>query len=143
MDEQISIRSAKTSDCSQIVTFLKDEGTFKLAWASEKNLISIIKQDSNLIQIAIEDEKIVGFIILTPHGVNQYFFYRFIIKNSLRGKGVGSKLLLASENVVRKLGGNKIALYVEEGDKKVKGFYEKRGYIDDGNIYKSYYKELK
>ncbi len=141
--ENVIFRSAAAKDCPKIVTFLKEEGTFKPVWASEENLVSIIQQDKDLIQIAVLDDQIVGLIVLTPQGLSQTFFYRFIVKNSLRGEGIGSELLRTAEEVVRQRGGKKIALYVEANDQKVKEFYEKRGYVDDGNgPYYSCYKEL-
>jgi ribosomal protein S18 acetylase RimI-like enzyme len=126
-----------------MVEFLKQEGTYKPVWAAEENLVSILKQDQDLIQIAEQDGQLVGMIVLTPQGKNQTFFYRFIVKKDLRGGGIGSRLIQVAEETVKKKDGKKIALYVELRDQKVQEFYKKRGYVDDGNgPYLSFYKEL-
>ncbi len=51
-----------------------------------------------------------------------------------KNKGIGSNLLRAIEDCVRKNGGKKMFVFTNEGDERVINFYKKNNYKDAGHI---------
>jgi GNAT superfamily N-acetyltransferase len=54
--------------------------------------------------------------------------YHLAVTGSCRGRGIGSKLLSAAEDALRRVGARQINLMVYEGNHHAEGLYLRRGY---------------
>ncbi len=81
---------------------------------------------------AEEDGQTVGYTSYGPIACTRTSFdlYWICVAGSFRGKGLGKRLLDASENAIRDLGGNRV--YIETSMRQLyeptRGFYLARGY---------------
>ena len=71
--------------------------------------------------VAIQDEKLVGFVDHTLEGK----FWGLYVHKDFQGKGVGTKLLTKAENSLREMGIKKVAVLASISAKQ---FYSNKGY---------------
>lgn len=108
---------------------------FTLDADSAETLYSTLQQDENYyIAVAREGDTILGTATgVCCHGLGGNFLVieDFIVEESLRGKGIGTKLMAALDDFARSR--NCIyAILVSSGFRKnAHKFYEKAGFIDD------------
>ncbi len=88
------------------------------------NLPKFFRQEFTL--IAKEKEEVIGYItVIIDSGVAQ--IEPLMVKVELKGKGIGTRLLVTAEEKAKALGVHK--MWLETGaDWKAKEFYEKNGY---------------
>ncbi len=63
---------------------------------------------------------------------NMWHIGRICVSKSMRGTGIGRKLLEITENEIKKLGGKKSYISAQT---QAKGFYESLGYVSYGDTY--------
>lgn len=62
---------------------------------------------------------------------NKYLIGRIAVIKEKRGENIGALLIEAAEKEIKKSGGRQLKIHAQY---RVKGFYEKQGYIASGNI---------
>ncbi len=91
--------------------------------------------------VAVEDDKIIGTILIYPKGKNSPEIYnrsdievfgKFAVEPEFQCKGVGSMLMDFVEKYVKDKGINEIALDTAEEAQHLIDYYEKRGYKQIG-----------
>jgi len=79
-----------------------------------------------------EEKKVIGFTCFgpIPCTASSYDLFWIAVHNECRGMGVGKKLLVATEEAIKKMGGKRI--YIETSSRALyeptRKFYEKQGY---------------
>lgn len=77
--------------------------------------------------------------LATPDDTVVLYFTRFAVKQSMRGNGIGSLLLLASEDIAKSEGIPAIFLYTALSNETVSSFYLNRGFeIDSIDLTRKY-----
>ena len=61
-----------------------------------------------------------------------YMLGRLAVLKQWRGKGIGTKMIEAAEDIIRRDGGRSVLLSSQE---QVVEFYKKQGYIREGEIF--------
>jgi predicted GNAT family N-acyltransferase len=87
------------------------------------------KEKDNLLMVACEDDKMLGCCMLVQEGANTVRLRQMAVLNDLQGKGIGRALMQFSENLARDRGFKTIIMHARKGSV---GFYEKMGYIRNG-----------
>lgn len=83
--------------------------------------------------VMYDDEKPVGtFRIFNEDGGKSYHIGRIAVLKEYRGSGVGLALMEAAKEKISELGGEEIVL---SSQMQAKGFYEKAGYVAQGEVY--------
>jgi ribosomal protein S18 acetylase RimI-like enzyme len=137
------IRPYKTSDYLQVKEMLEKQEMFDLIWDAEENFAFMIKNDPEAIFVAEVDGKIVGSILMSPHGSEAVFFYRFVVKEEFRDKGIGSSLFEHAEQVAKKKGYKEIVFYVNSANERLQNYYKKKGYQKTDRTYVCMFKSFK
>jgi len=91
--------------------------------------------------VALADNECVGFFYIIPEGAFHSFPYLHLIaiKESYRGRGIGSALLLHAEKIAFQMS-DKMFLVVADFNPDGKRFYESNGFRQVGvipNLYRS------
>lgn len=136
----MNIRPYQDSDYEEIKDILQSGGHFDEVWDSRVHYSNKIQKDPMSILVAVEENEIIGcqLIIRDPWTC---FLFRLAVKASHRNKGIGSLLMKAAEDLLKKDGVEEVAIFVNEDDSHLQGYYEKRGYLRGGN-YRCLYKKL-
>ncbi len=79
--------------------------------------------------VATENGQIVGVVMLRPDGPGRVKLRQMAVADGMRGRRIGEQLVAAFEDFVRDTGARHIGLAAR---KVAIGFYEKLGYIADG-----------
>lgn len=87
------------------------------------------KEKDHLLIAAYEDEQILGCCMLVEEG-KTVRLRQMAVLNDLQGKGIGRALMDFAENLSRDRGYKKITMHAR---KDALGFYQKLGYIVEGN----------
>ncbi|MDO4473990.1 MAG: ribosomal protein S18-alanine N-acetyltransferase [Eubacteriales bacterium] len=129
-----SIRKMRREDVAEVAELEKK--IFPDAW-SENAILETWKQRQTMLLIALEDRKIIGYLIL-------YFVLedgeiaRIAVADEYRRKGVAGKMLRELALLCRENGVNRLMLDVRESNEPAKAFYVRQGFEVDG-IRKDYY----
>ena len=129
-----SIRKMRREDVVEVAEL--ERKIFPDAW-SENALLETWKQRQTMLLIALEDRKIIGYLIL-------YFVLedgeiaRIAVADEYRRKGVAGKMLRELALLCRENGVNRLMLDVRESNEPAKAFYVRQGFEVDG-IRKDYY----
>lgn len=129
-----SIRKMRREDVAEVAELEKK--IFPDAW-SENAILETWKQRQTMLLIALEDRKIIGYLIL-------YFVLedgeiaRIAVADEYRRKGVAGKMLRELALLCRENGVNRLMLDVRESNEPAKAFYARQGFEVDG-IRKDYY----
>lgn len=144
----MKIRKGKISDLKELLKFLnetpelqssKGEKTYTRAWVKD----SLTDKDRNLVLIAEENNKIIGFLIAELWKKKKSsFFADIFVKPEYRKQGIATKLKDKYEKICKKLGLKTIVGLVLVTNKKMYKLMEKRGY-KRGNKFYFYEKRLK
>lgn len=111
-------------------------------WLSFKEIEKQISDKRGIcLKATDENEKILG-ITYAEHdrpvngreGLEKWVVILAAVLKSESGKKIGSQLLSSLEETIRSLGGIKIFIFTNEGDKQVINFYRKNGYKDAGRV---------
>ena len=96
------------------------------------------EQDKSALHILIfqDENPIATGRIFSDDGGKIYHIGRVAVTKQFRGTGIGSDLITAMEDKIRTMGGCKSVLSAQV---RAKNFYEKLGYISQGEEYKEEY----
>lgn len=137
----MDIRSYCDADYDAVKKILQSGGHFDDVWDSREHWKRKIEKDPNSILVAVEGDEVIGCQLIIRDDWT-CFFFRLAVKESHRSKGVGTALMVAAEEQLKKAGVDEVAIFVDEDDPGLQGYYEKRGYLRGGN-YRCLYKKLR
>ncbi len=104
-----------------------DEWTIE---AAAKRLTQFVNCEDSYGLTAYEDNVLLGMILGSEEQFytgNMFNIKEFCVKNDMRSKGIGTKILAEFENRLKSKGIVSIVLFTSRND-GTKGFYENRGY---------------
>ncbi|OGH23452.1 MAG: hypothetical protein A2629_00195 [Candidatus Levybacteria bacterium RIFCSPHIGHO2_01_FULL_41_15] len=140
---QFQIRPYVESDYPFIKSILQEADMFDSLWDSKENFNSIIKKNPKSILVAVVDNKVIGNIIISPHGSEVSLLFRLAVRKDHRNKGVGTKLLEYAEDSACKSKAKEIGFFVDSKKKELQKYYFKRGYQTRKKPYIFMWKKLK
>lgn len=139
--QDITIRNAVKEDLLQCEKLGQIE-EFKLAsggWLDAKFLENYISPDYFL--VAENNNQIIGYLIGEPLKGNGVMLCFLVVKENMRKKGIGKKLLKEFEKRCRENGAEWILLYAPTFNEGTVMFYKKRGY-NQGKSFFEFNKKL-
>ena len=123
-------------------SFLETPDSSLEEWFSFEQMQKYIDEGRGMCIKAVSDDgEIVGMIyaqqenpINGKEGLDKWIIVIASVKAGVTGSGIGSGLLKAMEEFVRKQGASKMFVYTNRDDEQVVHFYQKNGYEDAGWI---------
>lgn len=105
----------------KVSSFLKKE------WDKENKRRKIVWKEEELTICALEKNEVIGCSKFKING-GVCYISEVIIKQDVRGNGVGRKLLIATENIAKQKGCHKMQLYTSRLNGNALEFYLKNKY---------------
>ena len=108
--------------------------------ASYDGLLDFVFRQSHVLLIAEQHEKRLGFILMLdtmPDEVTrmpQAFIAYMAVEPSVRGRGIGSRLLAAAEDEARRRGLPYMGLMVTEDNAAARALYERAGFLTERRL---------
>lgn len=149
----MEIRKAKISDAQKIKELYRELREYELSLLegdikeisenmefekTEANISKIIKSRNSIIFVAENDNKPVGFITgRLLKGIKYYQgTFDIYIRNSFRGKNIGTELMHRLFAWFKKKGCKSSSVEVYSANEKAKAFYKKQGFKPAMETYK-------
>lgn len=127
----LMIREARSTDIDAL-TRLEAE-CFASDRLSRRSLASLAKSPSACVLVASSAEGTVGYaVILMRRGSQTARLYSIAVSSEATGRGVGSRLLSAAEDMARRRGASRLHLEVRADNSRAIGLYERSGYRSAG-----------
>ncbi len=98
---------------------------------TEKGLTETIQKSDTTILKYIENQKIIGCVMLVDKG-DKLYLGMLTVSPELQGGGVGKKMLYEAENVAREKGLPKIGMTAISVRTELVDWYKRHGYVDTG-----------
>ncbi len=127
MEKKIQIRRARKKDREEIVKIESNSGYHKTKFDMTDLINDLFEDKKNLVFVAIEDKKIVGYRSFYHEGKIAGEGYLGVSKN-YQGKGIGKKLLEKSIIEAKNLGCNVMKLEVRKNNLIAINLYKKHGF---------------
>src|SRR3989344_5094290 len=128
----VEIRRYQKPDFPEVKDILEKGGLYWEIPDNEKSLERKIQNDPDSILIATLDNKVVGTLFIIPDFMP--FIFRLVVHPDFRNKGIGTELMCAGEDLLKRRGCNHVNILVASEDKKLQVFYERQGY-EKGHTY--------
>ena len=119
------IRNYRSRDYATVKKLLKLCGLFDKSYDKPKKFAN--KTPKGSIIVAEDKNMIVGFVLFTWDGWDSSI-YRLAVHPSYRNKGLGNKLLEATENRLKNFGADVVQLGFRMNNKEMGKFFRKQGY---------------
>ena len=144
MEPEIEIHIPSVFDGQDIVNvaestplFTAEEvGTVREIW--QEFIQQDDEEDPYLFLAAYYDGRVIGFTCFGHRSLTQstYLLYWIAVDNSLQNMGIGRKLLTATEDTVKRMGGTQIVIETsdEPSYEPTRKFYSRLGYMVAGAI---------
>ena len=85
--------------------------------------------DDRLIYVALDDDKVIGFIsVINKKDMNSIYLDDYCVHESYRGQGIGSKLMQMSFDFAKSQGYDQVITHVQGANKESVEFYWKKGF---------------
>ncbi len=100
---------------------------------------TILHSDTSV--VAVEDGKVVGYCIAALEKKGNTLRGHILsvaVRPEYRGKGIGKRMLMEVENILKKKGAEYVYLEVEENNVAARRLYESLGYKEAGKIERYY-----
>lgn len=94
---------------------------------SQEGIKRFLKRNPNTCFVAEDEDQIVG-VIMTGHDGRRGYIYHTAVAPLCRGQGIGSQLVDASLEALRKEGITKVALVAFKRNESGNAFWEKQGF---------------
>lgn len=125
----------------ELFSYCKKESTAKMpdeSFSIEKinSLISYLNEGRAYFFAELSDDAIDGFLWacrLVRDGEERMHILYFAVSDQVQNRGIGSALLTAVECEAKRLGLSACELNVHTHNERAMRFYERRGYLPDGN----------
>lgn len=127
------------TDFESVKRNLQADNIFDEEWDSKERLEKLTSERPKSILIAEEDRKVIGSIFQTDRLYP--YFWRLVVREDYRGKGIGERLLNAVEQQLKEEGHKEIGIFVDETHEEVKNWYIKRGFELTG-LYRAMWKPI-
>lgn len=131
----LCLRKGSQADMDECVEALIHSELGRKYFTEKKSAIAALEEGlaSGNLYVAVNRGEFAGFLHYLPKGAFHSFPYLhlLVVKEAFRGKGVGSFMLSAWENLVD---ANKLFLCVADFNPEAKRFYEAHGYRQAGEI---------
>lgn len=131
----IVIEKMGHSDLKHVVNLHRTLVPFEVSEAHAEKVYEQIKNDENYaILIAKEEAEILGTITVIcckALATNFLVMEDFVVKDGLRGKGIGGKLMAAADDFAREQGCTYGILVSSGHRKEAHRFYENHGFVED------------
>lgn len=119
----------KISDYSQVIVLWSETESMLLRDAdSEENIGKYLKRNPNLSFVALDEDNIVGAILVGTDGRRGYVQH-LAVNPDCRGKGFGAELISAAVEGLSKIGIAKTHLFVANENLNAQSFYQKLGWF--------------
>jgi [ribosomal protein S18]-alanine N-acetyltransferase len=126
------IRDARTTDIDALARLETER--FASDRLSRRSLRSLMRSPSACLLVATRGEDPVGYaVLLIRRGSRSARLYSIAVAAEAAGRGVGSRLLSAIEEMARQRGADRLRLEVRADNPAVAGFYERAGYQPVGH----------
>ena len=106
---------------------------------SKENISKYLLRNPDTSFVAVENGEIIG-AVLAGHDGYRGFIHHTAVSASHRGLGIGTKLVNAAVDAIRKEGINKIVLVAFKTNILVNSFWEKQGFAVREDLY---YRDLR
>lgn len=134
----MQIRPMEIEDLEQVMII--ENETFSVPW-TETGFFTFLIRNDTLFLVAQENEAIVGYagIVMVPEDGD---ITNVAVKASMRGQGIGQKLVKELLIRAEEQGVRNVFLEVRESNKPAISLYEKQGFVSV-SVRKDYYEEPK
>lgn len=131
----MKIRKMKIEDYEELIELWeRAELNYKQCGRdSKEHILKELNANPDLFLVAEQDEKIIGSVLATYDG-RKGWLNRVAVDPEFRGKGLGKKLCLKAENVLRKRGCIIFAMGIHESNKISKAMAKSLGYEERKDI---------
>jgi N-acetylglutamate synthase-like GNAT family acetyltransferase len=137
----VQIRRARESDVDAVVALVESAyrgDSSRAGWTTEADLLDGQRTDPDEVRsvlddlvVADDDGELVGCCTLIPRDGHAYFGM-FAVRPGLQGGGVGSRLLVAAEELAVEHGAKRVEMTVIASRTELIDFYLRRGYTETG-----------
>lgn len=124
----VSVRPYQDADYPTIEKILRSYKMFYPIWEDRDNLAGMVKKDPESILVATLNNNVIGNVMLMSYGPKTAYLFRLAVTQEHRNKGVGSQLLDAAKEVLRKKGVEELAIYVDAAEQELQEFYLQKGF---------------
>jgi ribosomal protein S18 acetylase RimI-like enzyme len=143
----LAIRPANSADQESVLALLRiycDEANTPL---SDQHLLAglvpLLKENQHGVVLVAEEEKIIGYSILTwgwgiESGGMEALVDEMLIHPSRRGEGIGEMLLQATLERAKQAGVKVVFLETEKDNPRSRKLYSKVGFEEESSIWMSY-----
>jgi N-acetylglutamate synthase-like GNAT family acetyltransferase len=138
---EVQIRRARPSDVEAVVALVESAyrgDTSRAGWTTEADLLDGQRTDPEEVLsvlddlvVAEDDGELVGCCTLIPRDGHAYFGM-FAVRPGLQGGGVGTRLLVAAEELALEHGAKRVEMTVIASRSELIAFYLRRGYVETG-----------
>jgi len=131
----MQIRKMKKEDYGELIELWERAGLdYKQCGRdSKEHILKELKANPDLFLVAEQDGKIVGSVLATYDG-RKGWLNRVAVDPEFQGKGLGKKLCLKAERVLRKRGCMIFAMQVHDSNKRSKEMAKGLGYEERKDI---------
>lgn len=130
------IRSMDSEDARQVAEL--EKATFSLPW-SEKGFLDALQMENNILIVAEEDSKILGYICMYV-SFDEGEITNVVVSPEYRGQGIGSRMMEYIFELARNKSIQRIVLEVRVSNGLAIGLYNKCGFQEVG-IRKNFYEK--
>lgn len=127
MEKEVTIRPYTVDDYSSVISIYKEGELFDEVTDGEEALRSKSKQDPESLLVAEQDGFVIGTISIVEDG-RMALLFRLGVRESARNQGVGKKLMIEAERILKERGHKEANLVVNDQNIELHGFYERKGY---------------
>lgn len=133
------IRPYTPKDYASVKALYIEGGLFEEEIDSEEVIKTKIKRDPESLLVAVKNDQVVGSVSIIEDS-RFAFVFRLVVRESERGRGIGTKLLAEAETILKKRGNKTVSILVDEQKAELQEYYKKRGY-KKGRIWRWMWKD--
>ena len=127
MKREVKLREMVSSDHSGLVTlWTRFPGNTLTGADSIAGFRAFLERNRSYCFVAEVDGRIVGSV-MAGNDARRGYIYHLAVDEDLRGRGIGGRLMKASEDALRKAGIEKVHLFIYNDNPAIV-FYEKSGW---------------
>jgi ribosomal protein S18 acetylase RimI-like enzyme len=129
-DPQIKVRSARLDDLYSVVELWEASGGPTRHAGRHADALRLIERDSEALLVAIEDQRVVGTLIVGWDGWRCHL-YRLVVHPQARRNGIARRLAEAAMSRAQSLGAARLDAMVDPDNTSAVEFWEQVGYERD------------
>lgn len=137
----IEIRRYRDADYDDVKINLEEGALFNDSVDTRESLGARIQANPDSILVATVGDKVVGSVYILEDRWNSFIF-RLAVRKDFRERGIGSRLMEESENVLRTKRIRNVALFVRSNHEELVDYYKNRGYTPMDMLHQCMWKDL-